>query len=130
MRPDDPNYEYLLLIADALGELRNDVVFVGGCTAGLLLTDRGAMVEAALRGATRHHSIRSSRCLDSSKCLTGSLTTLRVGAVFKDGRKGDSHRLLKRSDGSHTFLLPCVLRIRRPAPSEARSGLQFPWACW
>lgn len=40
MRPDDPNYEYLLLIADALGELRNDVVFVGGCTAGLLLTDR------------------------------------------------------------------------------------------
>jgi hypothetical protein len=42
MRPDDPNYEYLLLIADALGELRNDVVFVGGCTAGLLLTDHAA----------------------------------------------------------------------------------------
>jgi hypothetical protein len=42
MRADDPNYEYLLLIADALGELRNEVVFVGGCTAGLLLTDRAA----------------------------------------------------------------------------------------
>jgi hypothetical protein len=40
MRADDPNYEYLLLIAGALGELCNDVVFVGGCTAGLLLTDR------------------------------------------------------------------------------------------
>ena len=39
MRPNDPNYEYLLLIADALGELRDSVVFVGGCTAGLLLTD-------------------------------------------------------------------------------------------
>jgi hypothetical protein len=39
MRPDDPNYEYLLLIADALGDLRDNVVFVGGCTAGLLLTD-------------------------------------------------------------------------------------------
>lgn len=39
MRPDDPNYEYLLLIADALGDLRNDVIFVGGSTAGLLLTD-------------------------------------------------------------------------------------------
>jgi hypothetical protein len=42
MRADDPNYEYLLLIADALGELCNEVVFVGGCTAGLLLTDRAA----------------------------------------------------------------------------------------
>jgi hypothetical protein len=40
MRADDPNYEYLLLIANALGELRNDVVFVGGCTAGLLLQMR------------------------------------------------------------------------------------------
>lgn len=39
MRPDDPNCEYLLLIADALGDLRNNLVFVGGCTAGLLLTD-------------------------------------------------------------------------------------------
>ena len=39
MRPDDPNYECLLLIADALGDLRNDVIFVGGSTAGLLLTD-------------------------------------------------------------------------------------------
>jgi hypothetical protein len=39
MRPDDPNYEYLLLIADALGDLRDNVVFVGGCTACLLLTD-------------------------------------------------------------------------------------------
>ena len=39
MRPDDPNYENLLLIADALGDLRNDVIFVGGSTAGLLLTD-------------------------------------------------------------------------------------------
>jgi hypothetical protein len=42
MRTDDPNYEYLLLIAGALGELCNEVVFVGGCTAGLLLTDRAA----------------------------------------------------------------------------------------
>lgn len=42
MRPDDPNYEYLFLIADALGDLRSDVVFVGGCTAGLLLTDLAA----------------------------------------------------------------------------------------
>ena len=42
MHPDDPNYEYLLLIADALGDLRDNVVFVGGSTAGLLLTDSAA----------------------------------------------------------------------------------------
>lgn len=42
MRPDDPNYEYLLLIADALGDLCDSVVFVGGSTAGLLLTDPAA----------------------------------------------------------------------------------------
>lgn len=42
MRPDDPNLPYMLLIADALGELREDMVFVGGCAAGLLLTDPAA----------------------------------------------------------------------------------------
>jgi hypothetical protein len=42
VRPDDPTYEYLLLIADALGDLRDNVVFVGGSTAGLLLTDSAA----------------------------------------------------------------------------------------
>lgn len=39
---DDPNLELLTLVADALGELRNDLVFVGGCATGLLLTDPGA----------------------------------------------------------------------------------------
>lgn len=39
MRPDDPNREYLLVVANALGDSCNDVVFVGGSVAGLLLTD-------------------------------------------------------------------------------------------
>ena len=39
MRSDDPNLEYLLAVAGALGDLRDDVVFVGGSVAGLLLTD-------------------------------------------------------------------------------------------
>ena len=39
MRPDDPNRECLLVVASALGDLCNDVVFVGGSVAGLLLTD-------------------------------------------------------------------------------------------
>jgi hypothetical protein len=39
MRANDPNYQYLLVVADALADLRNELIFVGGSTAGLLLTD-------------------------------------------------------------------------------------------
>lgn len=39
MREDDPNLPYLRQIAEALGELRERVVFVGGAVAGLLVTD-------------------------------------------------------------------------------------------
>jgi hypothetical protein len=39
MRPDDPNLPDLRRIAEALGELREQVVFVGGAVAGLLVTD-------------------------------------------------------------------------------------------
>jgi len=39
MRADDPNLPYLRRIAEALGELREQVVFVGGAVAGLLVTD-------------------------------------------------------------------------------------------
>jgi hypothetical protein len=39
MRADDPNLPYLRHIAAALGELREQVVFVGGAVAGLLVTD-------------------------------------------------------------------------------------------
>ncbi|RXR05317.1 hypothetical protein [Pseudoxanthomonas composti] len=38
LRPD-PNLPHLEVIAAALGDLRERVVFVGGSTAGLLLTD-------------------------------------------------------------------------------------------
>lgn len=39
MRADDPNLPYLRHIAEALGELREQLVFVGGAVAGLLVTD-------------------------------------------------------------------------------------------
>lgn len=42
MRPDDPNLPLLTLIAGALGDLREELVFVGGCAAGLLLDDPAA----------------------------------------------------------------------------------------
>lgn len=39
MRANDPNLPYLRSIAEALGDLREQVVFVGGAVAGLLITD-------------------------------------------------------------------------------------------
>jgi hypothetical protein len=39
MRRDDPNLPYLRLVAQALGDLRDEVVFVGGAVAGLLVSD-------------------------------------------------------------------------------------------
>lgn len=39
MRHDDPNLPYLRTIAEALGDLRECMVFVGGAVAGLLVTD-------------------------------------------------------------------------------------------
>lgn len=38
MNPNDPNVPQLRRIAGALGELRAQLVFVGGSVAGLLLT--------------------------------------------------------------------------------------------
>ncbi|WP_431638029.1 hypothetical protein ACQVBX_08995 [Dyella sp. KULCS107] len=39
MRGDDPNLATLRVIAQALGDLREQVVFLGGAVAGLLVTD-------------------------------------------------------------------------------------------
>lgn len=42
MRRNDPNLAMVQQVADGLGALLDDVVFVGGCAAGLLITDPGA----------------------------------------------------------------------------------------
>jgi predicted nucleotidyltransferase len=39
MNPNDPNTTVLELVADALGSLRHELVLVGGCSVGLLITD-------------------------------------------------------------------------------------------
>jgi len=42
MKPADVNLEMIRTVADRLGPLREKVVFVGGATAGLLITDAAA----------------------------------------------------------------------------------------
>src|SRR2546422_949442 len=41
-RAPDPNLRLLIAVAQALGELRERFVFVGGCATGLLITDPAA----------------------------------------------------------------------------------------
>lgn len=41
-RRQNPNLEILMLAVDQLGELANEMVFVGGCATGLLITDSAA----------------------------------------------------------------------------------------
>lgn len=61
-RADDPNFPLLIRLAEALGELRDELVIVGFCAAGLLVSDAvtsdvrqtydvDAIVEAATIGA-------------------------------------------------------------------------------
>jgi predicted nucleotidyltransferase len=40
MNTSDPNVSIVELVADALGDLRSELVLVGGCSVGLLITDR------------------------------------------------------------------------------------------
>jgi predicted nucleotidyltransferase len=44
LNPQDPNLAKVELIANALGALRDKLVFVGGCAAGLLMTDAAAIM--------------------------------------------------------------------------------------
>jgi predicted nucleotidyltransferase len=41
MNPRDPNVQQIQIVAKALGHLREKLVFVGGCAAGILITDSG-----------------------------------------------------------------------------------------
>jgi len=47
MNRHDPNLAKVELVADSLGALCDELVFVGGCAAGLLLTDPAATVARA-----------------------------------------------------------------------------------
>ena len=57
MQINDPNLPHLRQIAEALGELRERVVFVGGAVAGLLVTDPLAS------------SVRATRDVDAGQRL-------------------------------------------------------------
>ena len=48
-RQNNPNLMILELAVNALGALANDMVFIGGCATGLLITDLAAPVIRATK---------------------------------------------------------------------------------
>jgi len=38
----NPNIDILMLVVEMLGELSDEMVFLGGCTTGLLITDQAS----------------------------------------------------------------------------------------
>lgn len=100
MRADDPNLPILIRVAEALGELRDEVVFVGGCAAGLLITDPvvpgmratedvDAVVEAA--SLTRFHAVE---------------TRLAERGFVRDAESGVICRWKHRASGTIFDLMP------------------------
>jgi hypothetical protein len=84
VRRDDPNREYLLVVADAIGDLCNQVVFVGGSVAGLLLTDPIADgiratkdVDAVVEATTlsQYHQMEKRLSASGFKSAVGALLT-------------------------------------------------------
>jgi hypothetical protein len=42
VKAQNPNLELLMLAVEQLGDLADEMVFVGGCTTGILITDAAA----------------------------------------------------------------------------------------
>lgn len=99
MRPDDPNLRHLRRIADALGDLRETFVFIGGAVAGLLLTD-------PLAGG-----VRPTRDVDAV-VDAGRSTFLRIEAAIRargftpDTDSGVICRWVHRDSGTLFDLMP------------------------
>ncbi len=67
MKRYDPNIEMLEIAADGLGELVEEVVFLGGCAAGLLVTDPAAPLPRETKGFAKTVAV----VLPCAACFTG-----------------------------------------------------------
>ncbi len=117
MRADDPNLPYLRRIAEALGELREQVVFVGGAVAGLLVTDPLA------------NSVRATRDVDAVVNANRAMFHRIEEAVARRGFARDVHsdvicRWVHKDSGVLFDLMPVQPWLSwrpswRPSPAVA-----------
>lgn len=85
MRRDDPNLPYLRAIAEALGELRERVVFVGGAVAGLLVTDPLAEGVRATRDvdAVVDAGLAQFHRIEEQVCACGFVRDMESGVICR-----------------------------------------------
>ena len=76
----DPNIELFTGIAEALGELRDQMVFLGGCATALLITDPAAA------------PVRATQDVDAIVGVVSLADYHRLGEALRD--KGFSQTLL------------------------------------
>lgn len=85
MNPQDPNVQILQAVSRALGELRRDLVFVGGCAAGLLITDESRPI------------VRATHDVDLIAKVTTKVEYYKLGAQLKSlGFKEDIGEVICR----------------------------------
>ena len=99
MSRDDPNREYLLVVADALGDLCDEVVFVGGSVAGLLLTDP---VAEGIRATKDVDAVVEAATLSEYYQVEKRLPAL--GFTRVDGRPSIVEELSAASDALQNFV--------------------------
>lgn len=68
----DPNLELLVRVAEALGDLREQVTFVGGCATALLITDPAAA------------PVRATHDVDAIVAVVSLAEYRRVGAALRE----------------------------------------------
>jgi hypothetical protein len=104
MNPRDPNVQQLQLVAQALGPLRERLVFVGGCATGILITDDA------------RPPVRATQDVDLIAEITTKAKLYELGSKFGVSRRSDRERHLQMAArkpesrrnalfrGSHEFL--------------------------
>lgn len=114
MNPNDPNVTLLELVADRLGEqLRDEVVFVGGAVAGLLITDPALpaiRVEKALR----------ARGFVQDMAPAAPICRWRIGAVAVDVMP-----TLEKILGFSNRWYPLALQTARVATLPSRTAIRL-----
>lgn len=84
----DPNLSQLIAAGDALRPLLGELVFIGGCVTGLLITDEAAGDPAELSmwmRSRRLHPTRSTPILGSGYALSASQRILPRARHFVAG---------------------------------------------
>jgi hypothetical protein len=131
MNPHDPNVAKVEFVAQALGELREQLVFVGGCAVGLLLTDPAAAPPrvtydvdliaevAALRGYHRLESAFSRRGFERDVTADAPICRWRYQQLEVDLMPTDPN-VLGFANRWYPLAVTSAQRVRLPSGTSIR----------